>query len=78
MMHIDDGKKFDRRTIEKNLKEGIVSAEEWENFLRKLPDVSDNVDFIMAEEEKTEETTKEKARKSKGSVEKEATPERES
>jgi len=77
MMHIDDGKKFDRRTIEKNLKEGIVSAEEWENFLRKLPDVSDNVDFIMAEEEKTEETTKEKARKSKGSVEKEATPERE-
>jgi hypothetical protein len=75
MMHIDDSKKFDRRTIEKNLKEGIVSAEEWENFLRTLPDVSDSIDFIMAEEGKTEETTKEKGRKSKGSVEKEATPE---
>ncbi len=75
MMHIDDSKKFDRRTIEKNLKEGIVSAEEWENFLRTLPDVSDNVDVIMTEEEKTKETTKEKVRKSKGSVEKEVTPE---
>ncbi len=75
MMHIDDSKKFDKRTIEKNLKEGIVSAEEWENFLRKLPDVTDNVDVIMADEEKTEETTKEKVRKSKGSVEKEVTPE---
>ncbi len=74
-MHIDESKKFDKRTIEKNLKEGIVSAEEWKNFLKKLPDVSDNVDFIMPEEEKTEETTKKKGRKSKGSVEKEATPE---
>jgi len=74
MMHIDDSKKFDKRTIEKKLNEGIVSAEEWENFLKTLPDVSDNVDLIMAEEEKTKETTKEKGRKAKGSVEKEATP----
>jgi len=74
MMHIDDSKKFDKRTIEKKLNEGIVSAEEWENFLKTLPDVSDNVDLIMAEEEKTKETTKEKGRKAEGSVEKEATP----
>jgi len=75
IMHIDENKKFDKRTIEKNLKEGIVSAEEWKNFLRKLPDVSDNVDLIIPEEEKTEKTTKEKGRKSKESVEKGATPE---
>jgi predicted fused transcriptional regulator/phosphomethylpyrimidine kinase len=74
-MHIDDNKKFDKRTIEKNLKEGIVSVEEWEKFLRTLPDVSDNVDFIMPEEEKTEDTTKEKGMKSKGSIEKEVIPE---
>jgi predicted fused transcriptional regulator/phosphomethylpyrimidine kinase len=74
-MHIDDNKKFDKRTIEKNLREGIVSVEEWEKFLRTLPDVSDNVDFIMPEEEKTEDTTKEKGMKSKGSIEKEVIPE---
>lgn len=74
-MHIDENKKFDKRTIEKKLKEGIVSAEEWKNFLRKLPDVSDNVDLIMLGEEKTEEATKEKVRKAKESVEKGATPE---
>ena len=76
-MHIDDNKKFDRRTIEKNLREGIISAEEWKNFLRALPDVSDNVDFVMSEEEKTKETTKEKGGKLKESVEEETIPKKE-
>ena len=76
-MHIDESKKFDKRTIERNLKEGIITVEEWENFLRALPDVSDNVDFVMSEEGQTEETTKEKGRKSKDSAEKETIPEKE-
>ena len=76
-MHIDESKKFDRRTIEKNLKEGTISAEEWENFLRALPDVSDNVDFVMSGEGQTEETTNEEGRKSKESAEKKTTPEEE-
>lgn len=53
-MHIDESKKFDKRTIEKNLREGIVSAEEWKKFLRSLPDVSENVDFVIIEEGKGE------------------------
>ena len=76
-MHIDESKKFDRRTIEKNLKEGIISAEEWENYLRTLPDVSDNVTLLMSEEEQTKDTAKDEERKSKESVENETTPEKE-
>ena len=76
-MHTDDSKKFDRRTIEKNLKEGIISAEEWENFLRALPDVSDSVDLVTIEEAQKEETTKQRRKKSKKSVEKETTPDKE-
>jgi hypothetical protein len=76
-MHTDDSKKFDRRTIEKNLKEGIISAEEWENFLRALPDVSDSVDLVTIEEGQKEKTTKQRRKKSKKSVEKETTPDKE-
>lgn len=51
-MHIDENKKFDKRTIERNLKEGIISDKEWETFLKKLPDVSDKVALIEREEER--------------------------
>ena len=76
-MHIDESKKFDRRTIKRNLREGIISPEELKKFLRALPDVSDKADFSMSEEGQTEETTKEEVRNSKESVEKETTPEKE-
>ncbi len=76
-MHIDEGKKFDKRTIEKNLKEGIVSAEEWEKFLRSLPDVSDNVDFVVIRGEEKEEVSEDQQEKSEESVEKDETPEKE-
>lgn len=76
-MHIDEGKKFDKRTIEKNLREGIISAEEWENFLRTLPDVSDNVSYFILAEGKTKKTAKEEIGKSKESIENETTPEKE-
>ena len=75
-MHIDENKKFDKRTIEKNLREGVVSAEEWKNFLRSLPDVSDNVDFVTIEEE-TGEATEDRREKSAESVEKDEAPEKE-
>ncbi len=42
-MHIDEGKKFDKRNIEKNIKSGIISGKDYEAFLAKLPDVSDKL-----------------------------------
>ena len=51
-MHIDENKKFDKRTISRNLKEGIISEKEWEAYLKKLPDVSEKVALIDREEEK--------------------------
>jgi hypothetical protein len=89
-MHIDESKKFDKRTIERDLREGNVSAKEWEQFLKKLPDVSDKVDFFMLEEgqqqaeageegkEKEEkETTEDKGERSEEFVGEETTPEKE-
>ena len=79
-MHIDESKKFDKRTMERNLKEGIVSAKEWEQFLKRLPDVSDKAELAMSEEEEQQreegEIIKDKKRKSKESVGEETTPEK--
>lgn len=51
MQHIDENKKFDKRTITRNLKEGIVPTKEWEAFLKKLPDVSDKAEVSVIQEE---------------------------
>ena len=70
-MHIDENKKFDKRTIERDLKAGTISAKEWEQFLNGLPDVSDKVDFVMSEEEQKEqdeEIIEDKGEKPKESV----------
>jgi hypothetical protein len=42
-MHIDENKRFDKRNIEKNVKDGIITEKEYEMFLSKLPDVSDKL-----------------------------------
>lgn len=76
-MHIDESKKFDKRTIERNLKEGIISVKEWEQFLKKLPDVSDKVEFVMSEETQEEETVEDKERTPEEPVGEERTPEKE-
>jgi hypothetical protein len=77
-VHIDEDKKFDKRTIERNLREGIITAEEWKKYLKALPDVSDNADQVMMDGRPKEETTEEQETKSEESVEKEeATPENE-
>jgi hypothetical protein len=42
-MHIDEDKKFDKRNIAKNLKNGIINQKDYEIYLSKLPDVSDKL-----------------------------------
>jgi hypothetical protein len=42
-MFIDPKKKFDVRNIERNLREGVLSREEYEEFLQNLPDVSHKI-----------------------------------
>jgi len=42
-MHIDENKKFDKRNIEKNIKSGIITQKDYENYLSKLPDVSEKL-----------------------------------
>jgi len=81
-MHIDENKKLDKRTIERNLKEGIVSLKEWEKYLKSLPDASDNADFVMIVDEQRQEVSGEKQEapddeeaKSGESAEKEGVPE---
>ncbi len=42
-MHIDENKKFDRRNIERNIKNGIITQKDYETYLSKLPDVIDKL-----------------------------------
>ena len=51
-MHIDENKKFDKRNIEKDIKNGIITQKDYEIYLSKLPDISDK--FFSPEEELTD------------------------
>ena len=42
-MHIDENKRFDKRTIEGNIKGGIITQKDYESYLSKLPDVSEKL-----------------------------------
>ena len=42
-MHTDEGKRYDKRNMENNLRRRIMSKKDYENFLAKLPDVSDKI-----------------------------------
>ncbi len=42
-MFIDPKKKFDVRNIQRNLRDGVLTQEEYEEFLRNLPDVSHKI-----------------------------------
>jgi hypothetical protein len=42
-MHTDESKRFDKRNIESNLRRGFIASKEHENYLNKLPDVSDKI-----------------------------------
>ncbi len=66
-MHIDESKKFDKRNIERNLKEKIITLKEYESYLARLPDVSDKIyipeEFEEQEKEEENELKKKKIKK---------------
>ena len=56
-MHIDEEKKFDKRNIAKNVKNGIIAQKDYEFYLSKLPDVSDklfNLEEMMTDDDESE------------------------
>jgi len=44
-MHVDENKKFDKRNIERNIKDGILTQKDYEIYLSKLPDANEKVFF---------------------------------
>jgi len=42
-MHIDEDKKFDKRNIARNIKNGIITQKDYEILLSKLPDASEKL-----------------------------------
>ena len=42
-MHTDESKKFDKRNIERNVRDGVITPKDYENYLAKLTDVSDKI-----------------------------------
>jgi hypothetical protein len=42
-MHVDEGKKFDKRNILRNIKNGLITQKDYEVFLSKLPDASNKL-----------------------------------
>jgi hypothetical protein len=74
-MHIDENKKFDKRNIEKNIKNGIITQKDYEIYLSKLPEVSEKL-FIPEEEttdlEETELTEEGEAAPHKRGIKKKA------
>ena len=41
-----DPTKFDKRTIERNLKSGAISQKEYDKYLAKLPDLAEDSEII--------------------------------
>jgi hypothetical protein len=37
-MHIDEQKKFDKRNVARNIRNGIITQKDYETFLSRLPD----------------------------------------
>lgn len=77
MMHIDEQKKFDKRNIERNVKNGIISQKDYEMYLSKLPDASDKIlnpeellnypkDFESKKDSETQPKKREVKKKAKG------------
>lgn len=38
--------KFDKRLVERNITSGLITKEEYDEYLAKLPDVSDNAEVL--------------------------------
>jgi hypothetical protein len=52
LMHVDESKKFDKRNIERNIKNGVVTQKDYEVYLSRLTDASGKI--FLAEEESNE------------------------
>jgi hypothetical protein len=48
-MHIDENKKFDKRNIERNIKDRVIIQKDYEIHLSRLPDASDKI-FLPEED----------------------------
>jgi hypothetical protein len=48
-MHVDESKKFDKRNIERNIKDEAITLKDYEIYLSKLQDVSDKM-FLPEED----------------------------
>jgi len=57
-MHVDENKRFDKRTIDQNIREGSLSRKEYEDYLASLPDVSGKVHDSEKPTERKEQKTK--------------------
>jgi hypothetical protein len=42
-MHIDEDKKFDKRNIVRNIKNGVITQKDYDTFVSKLPDASNKL-----------------------------------
>ena len=42
-MHVDQDKKFDKRNIARNIKNGIITQKDYETFVSRLPDVGNKL-----------------------------------
>lgn len=40
---VKDVRLFDLRTVERNIKRGLITRKEYERFLKSLPDATENV-----------------------------------
>lgn len=40
---VKDARLFDTRTVERNIKRGLITRKEYERFLKSLPDAAGNV-----------------------------------
>ncbi len=76
-MHTDENKLFDKRNTERNIEDGMITVEDYETYLSKLPDVidklfnpeefsSDSDEFESKKEDEMQSKRKVAKKKSKG------------
>ncbi len=52
-MHVDESKKYDKRNVERNIKNGIITHKDYESYLSRLPDASEKI--FSPEEDMTDD-----------------------
>ena len=49
-MSHDNEDLFDQRTVEKNIRRGLVTRKQYDTYLKQLADASDNAEYISIED----------------------------